>query len=81
MSVMEQLQGVFRRVFDDDRIVLARELTANEVDGWDSLSHANLIVAVEVQFGIRFGQKELLTLRNVGDLVDAVTAKVGGAPR
>ncbi len=77
MTVMAQLQEVFREVFDDDRLVLRPELTANDVDGWDSLSHVNLIVAVEARFGIRFAQKELMTQKDVGDLARGVAAKTG----
>jgi acyl carrier protein len=50
--------------------------TANEVDGWDSLSHVNLIMAVEGRFKIRFTQKELLTFKNVGDLLRAIESKI-----
>lgn len=76
MTTMETLNAIFRQVFDDDTIEVARESTANDVDGWDSLSHVNLILAVESKFKIRFTQRELLTFRNVGDLHDAVAAKL-----
>lgn len=75
MTTMETLRGVFRRVFDDDELEISREMTADDVDGWDSLSHVTLITAVEAKFGIRFTQKELLTQRNIGDLCDAVDSK------
>jgi len=76
MSTMEQLNSLFCQVFDDDDIRIAPETTANDVDGWDSLSHVNLIVAVEAHFGIRFSQKELLTFRNVGDLLRSIESKI-----
>lgn len=78
MSTLEKLTEIFRMVFDDDDIAIGRETTANDVDGWDSLSHTNLIVAVESAFGIRFLQKELLTFRNVGDLLDSIENKIVG---
>jgi len=77
MTTMESLTEVFRLVFDDDSIILAPETTAGDIDGWDSLSHVNLITAVEARFKIRFTQKELLTQRNVGDLAKAIDAKTG----
>jgi len=49
---------------------------AGDVDGWDSLSHVNLILAVERGFGIRFQQKELLAFRNVGDLLQSIEKKL-----
>lgn len=63
-------------VFDDDTIQIRPDMTANDVDGWDSLSHVNLIVAIEARFGIRFTQKELLKQRNVGDLISNIELKL-----
>ena len=77
MNVMEQLVPVFRMVFDDDDIQIAPEMNANDIEGWDSLSHINLIVAIETTFNIRFAPKELLTLRNIGDLSSCVERKIG----
>ena len=76
MTTNEILQGIFRQVFDDDTITLSPDLTANDVDGWDSLSHINLILAIENRFNICFTQKELLTLSKVGDLIDAIDRKI-----
>ena len=76
MTTMEILNGIFRMVFDDDTIQISPEMTANDIDGWDSLSHVNLTVAVEAKFGIRFNHKELLSLKNIGDLLNAIENKV-----
>jgi acyl carrier protein len=76
MDTMGSLTGIFRMVFDDDSIHIERKTTANDIEGWDSLSHVNLITAVESHFKIRFTQKELLTLKNVGDLLDHIESKV-----
>jgi len=75
MTTMEKLNGIFRLVFDDDDIEIGPATTSNDIDGWDSLSHVNLIVAVERAFHIKFGQKELLTFRNVGDLHRGIESK------
>lgn len=77
MTTLDKLNEIFCEVFDDDDIKIAPEMTANDVDGWDSLSHVNLIVAIEGRFGIRFNQKELLSFKNVGDLLRSIDAKVG----
>lgn len=63
-------------VFDDDSIQISPEMTANDVDGWDSLSHVNLITAIEAKFNIMFSQKELLKHRNVGDLINDIERKL-----
>lgn len=75
-NVMAQLTEIFCEVFDDDEIELTPEMTANDVDGWDSLSHVNLIVTIESRFGIKFAARELLTFKNVGDLHNSITAKL-----
>jgi acyl carrier protein len=78
LNIMDRMTAIFRRVFADDEIVIERTTTANDIDGWDSLSHTILIVAVERAFDLRFTPKELLTFRNVGDLLDSVEKKTGG---
>jgi acyl carrier protein len=76
MGIIERLTTIFREVFNDDDICLTREMTADDEDGWDSLSHVNLIVTIEVRFNIKFSQKELLTFKNVGDLMDSIQSKM-----
>jgi acyl carrier protein len=85
--VHTELQDVFRRIFDDDELVITNETTAADVDGWDSLAQINLIIAVEKHFGIRFTAGDLAALQgpgqNVGNLVGLLIMKVGqrkGAP-
>ena len=75
MTTIEKLNGIFRIVFDNEDISIRPEMTANDIDGWDSISHINLILAVEKGFSIKFTQKELLTMRNVGDLVKGIESK------
>ncbi|MBM3888727.1 MAG: acyl carrier protein [Verrucomicrobia bacterium] len=79
MTTIEKLNGIFRTVFDNDEINIQPEMTANDVDGWDSLSHVNLILAVEKGFGIKFNQRELLTFKNVGDLLRSIESKLGSS--
>ncbi len=76
MTTMDALTEVFRQVFADPEITLTPETTANDVDGWDSMSHVNLIMAVENRFNIRFNQKEVMGFRNVGDLARCVDSKL-----
>jgi len=76
MTTMEILNQIFCMVFDDDTIQLKPETTANDVDGWDSLSHVNLIVAVESKFSIKFSQKELVSFKSVGDLLKSIDSKL-----
>ncbi len=76
MIPLEQLDPIFQQVFDDDAIHVTPATTADDVDGWDSLSHVNLILALETAFQVRFSQKELLSFKNVGDLYHSINAKL-----
>jgi acyl carrier protein len=67
--ILTRLTSIFREVFDDDDLVLKPELTANDVDGWDSLAHIRLILSVQKAFGVKFSAVEMSRLKNVGDLV------------
>lgn len=77
MTTFEKLNTIFRQVFDDEEISITSETTADDIDGWDSLSHVKLIVTVESQFGIRFNQKELMTFKNVGDMFRSIQRLLG----
>jgi acyl carrier protein len=72
MNVTERLTKVFRQVFGDESIELRPEMTADDVEGWDSFSHINLIIAVELEFGIEFKQNEVLNFENVGALLTSI---------
>ena len=75
MTTMQELEATLREVFDDAALRVTEATTANDVDGWDSLSHVNVIVAVEARFGVRFTPREALTFRNVGDMARAIDAR------
>lgn len=75
-NVKQTLNDVFQRVFDDDEIEIFEEMTADDVEEWDSLSHMNLILAVETEFNIKFDNKEILKFENVGDLMRAIEAAI-----
>jgi acyl carrier protein len=63
--------------FDEDGIEYSDELTANDIEEWDSLSNVRFIISVERAFGVRFTVGEIEGFNNVGELVDAVLAKLG----
>jgi acyl carrier protein len=76
MDILAELTPIFQEVFDDDSIIVTRQSTANDIDAWDSLTHMNMVMAVEVRFKVRFALGELPALKNVGDLVDLVQKKL-----
>lgn len=75
-AIMAGLTDIFRDLFGDDSIVLTPEMTADDVEGWDSIKHIGLIVAVEDHWGIKMKTAEIDTLKNVGDLQRVVAAKI-----
>lgn len=74
-DVMAALLLIFRDLFDNDSITLTDATTANDIEGWDSLEHVNLIVMVEKRFKVKFTMDEILSLNNVGDMADLVLRK------
>ncbi len=76
-EVYTRLTNLFRNVFDNEEIVASPELTANDVEGWDSLRHVRLMLSVERAFGIKFSAYEVNRLRNVGQLAKLIQDKLG----
>ena len=79
-EVYSRLNELFRSVFDNDDMVVSPELTAADVDGWDSLRHVRLMLTIERAFNIKFSAYEVNKLRNVGQLAKLIEAKVGAQP-
>ncbi len=75
-EVFERLNGVFRDVFDDESIEVNDTTTADDIEDWDSLEHINLMAAVESEFGIKFSMGQVVTMKNVGEMVDIILQKV-----
>ena len=75
MKCQEALNDVFCQVFANPKLVIAPAMTPNDIDGWDSMAHVNLIAAVELRFGLKFDRKELRKIGTVGDLGQLIDAK------
>ena len=69
-------EEIFREEVESEDLELNDETTAEDVDGWDSLSHIQLVAAMEESFGIEFSSREILSWDNVGDLIDSIQKKV-----
>lgn len=78
-EIYEKLTPVFRDVFDDDALTPTAEMSADDVEEWDSLSHIRLIISVEKAFGIRLSTVEVGGLKQVGDLVRVIASKTDAA--
>ena len=79
-EVYAKLTPLFQRVFDNETLLPTDQMTAAEVPQWDSLSHINLIIATEKYFKIRFQTAEVISLKNVGEFVDAILRKNPATP-
>jgi acyl carrier protein len=78
MDVHQRLERVFKDAFNDEALVLRDEMTSQDIPGWDSVHHINLMFAIESSFGVQFVGNELAELKNVGEL-KALLAKRSGA--
>ena len=76
-SILSQVETIFRDVLDNEDIVLTDATTANDVDDWDSLTHIQLIVAIDKYFRIKFTSREILSWNNVGEMISCIVTKMG----
>ena len=75
-EIFSKLHEIFMDVFDLDELELTDETSANDIEEWDSLSHIQLIVAIEKAFGIKFTSLEIMKWRNVGEMVNSMQEKL-----
>lgn len=75
-EIIEKLTPIFREVFNDNNIELRDDMTATDVENWDSLTHMLMITKVEEVFGVKFKLKELNKLKQVGDIIMTLSEKL-----
>ena len=76
MEIIEELQEIFREIFDEDELVISRDTTAEDIEDWDSLAQVRLTVAIEKRFNIKFDFGELTALHNVGEMLNLIEKKM-----
>lgn len=74
-EIYQRLNEVFRDVFDDDSLSVTPRTTASDIEDWDSLTHITLIAAVEDEFRMKFSMKEVVEMKNVGEMVALIAAR------
>lgn len=74
-TILNDLGLIFQEVLKRDNIVLAIETTAQDVEGWDSLTNMQLISRIEKKFNVRFTFRDIVKLKNVGDICSAIQTK------
>lgn len=75
-EIFNQVQDIFRDILDNEDIVLTSESTAKDIEEWDSLSHIQLIAAIEKHFKVKLTSKEILSWKNVGEMVECIVSKL-----
>jgi len=75
-TIQKQVNEIFIDVLENDDIKLERSTTAKDIDEWDSITHIQLIVAIEKKFKVRFNTTEINSWQNVGEMCDAVDKRV-----
>ena len=78
-QIMERVTAIVAEVVNIDDLRLTDQSTARDVQGWDSLTHVQIIIAVENEYGFQFSFSEAAQLENVGQFLDAIHAKAEGA--
>lgn len=76
-ELLEEVQGVFRKVLNNPTLTIDDSSSAQDVNGWDSLTHVMIISEIEKRFKIRFSIKEMLSWKTVGNMIDSLQVKVG----
>ncbi len=76
-EIFTKLNSIFRDVFDDKTIMVSESTSAADIEDWDSLSHIILISAIEDEFGVRFNMKDVLNMKNVGEMADILAEMIG----
>ncbi len=74
-QILADVQEIFRDVLDNEDIKINDLTAADDIEEWDSLSHIQLIVAIEKHFKIKFNSKEILEWKTVGDMIDCIVNK------
>ena len=75
-EILEKLNEVFHDVFDNNDLVVTEQTNANDIEEWDSLIHITLISAVEDEFDVSLDIKTVVSMKNVGDMIDAIEEQI-----
>jgi acyl carrier protein len=76
-EILTQLTTIMRKVFDTDDVTPTLQTVAKDIPEWDSLTHVELVVAVEKHFKFKFNAKELNSFKNVGEMVQSIEKRTG----
>ena len=75
-QITEQLQEIFRDVFDREALTISQDTTADDVEGWDSIAHVSLVVEIQREFGVTLVLQEIQAMKTVGDMIVLIARKL-----
>lgn len=75
-EILAKVNEIFRDVFDDEGIEISEETTADDIEDWDSLTHITLIAEIENEFGFKFSMKDVVGMKNVGEMLDIIEKEI-----
>ncbi len=75
-EVLAKVNEIFWDVFDDEDIEVLEETTADDIEDWDSLTHITLIAEIESEFGFKFSMKDVVGMKNVGEMLDIIEREI-----
>jgi acyl carrier protein len=75
-EILKKVELVFRDVFGKESLIINEQMSANDIDEWNSLNHMILVSDIEKVFAIKFKLKDLNKMRNIGDMVEIITMKL-----
>lgn len=76
-DMLEKINEIFKDTFDDDTLIVTEKTAAKDIDDWDSLMHITLISEIEKAFGMKFTMKEVMNMRNVGEMMRIIEKRKG----
>jgi acyl carrier protein len=75
IELLKEINNIFVNILDNESILLNEETVADDIEEWDSLTHIQLVVAIEKHFRIRFTAREIQGWSNVGEMITSVNSK------
>lgn len=75
-EIFEKVCEIFKSVLGNSHLSLMQMHTADDVEGWDSLTHIMLVVSIEKEFRIKFQSNEITAWENIGEMIDSIYSKL-----
>jgi len=75
-QILSEIQSILRNILENDDIVITEDMKSKDIQGWDSLAHMNIIDSIENKYNIKFSIGEIVTLKNISDLITLILSKI-----